>query len=68
MNPLQELIKFVLEKAETEPLRRRAAIYRGLASICGDELEAAHLKAVADDLERADLNLSSLQLQFNSVK
>jgi hypothetical protein len=68
MNPLQELISFALEKAEHEPLRRRAVIYRGLASICGDPLEAAHLEAIAADLERADLNLSSLQLQFNSVK
>jgi hypothetical protein len=68
MNPLQELIRFVLEKAEQEPLRRRAVIYRGLAAVCGDQLEAAHLNSVAADLERADLNLSSLQLQFNSVK
>lgn len=61
-------MKFVLEEAEHQPLRRRAAIYRGLAAICGDQQEAIHLKAIAADLERAELNLWSLQLQFNTVK
>lgn len=59
------LIKFVLEQAENQSIDRRAAIYRGLAGVCGDELEAKHLKLVADDLSRASQALASLQLQFN---
>lgn len=67
-NDLQELIGFILEKAELEPIGRRAIIYRALAVICGDPLWQQHLSAVAKDLERAAKNLSSLQLQFNSEK
>ena len=54
MNNHQVLLKFVLERSASEPLRRRIRILRGLAAICGDSTEEGQLNGLADQLETAD--------------
>lgn len=58
-NDLNALVSFVLEKAEQEPPRKRAALYRGLAIVCGDKKDQGELRIMAcaflhaDDISRA---------------
>lgn len=49
-----DLIYFVLEQCQDQPVHRRIQLYRGLANICGVESEAAQLKSLADALEKQD--------------
>jgi hypothetical protein len=51
---LANVIHFVLEASEELPARKRAALYLDLASICGDEQEAANLRELSDQLLRTD--------------
>lgn len=49
-----DLVYFVLEQAQDQPVHKRIELYRSLACICGVESEAAQLKALADALEKQD--------------
>ena len=48
------LIAFVLEKSAAEPPLKRAAIYRGLAGICGEEREQQRLLDLASIFTTAE--------------
>ncbi len=61
---LAELIAFVLEKAEQAPLHRRARIFRGLASVCGDQDEQKQLNQIAKDLNNADALCREFNFKF----
>ena len=65
MNLHTSLITYVLEKAEQEPLKKRAELYRGLAIICGDPHESATLVAMADNLEEWDSLCREFNFSFN---
>ena len=64
VNPHLELIQFVLERAENEPVSRRARLLRALASICGDQKEQQQLGDLALHLERADALCREFNFSF----
>lgn len=59
-----ELIDFVLEKSEEEPLRRREKLVRALSQVCGDEEEEKQLKELADNLDRTDRLCQEFKFNF----
>ncbi|RME68560.1 MAG: hypothetical protein D6781_10615 [Verrucomicrobia bacterium] len=63
-----EIIKdFVLERAASEPVAKRALLYRALAAEApGDERQRL-LTAAADALEQADRRAGQLLLQLPAV-
>lgn len=62
---LVELIRFVLESSDQQPVHRRVTLYRGLANICGDETEAKQLTTLADELEKADARCAEFIFSFS---
>lgn len=61
---VEQMMLFVMEQAEREPLARRVRIYRGLARLCGDAAEQKKLTALAMDLEKADSLCRELNFSF----
>ena len=61
---LVEVFTTVLRLANETPLQRRARLYRGLAGICGDSQEEATLRAMADELTRADEHCRAFEFSF----
>lgn len=64
MNEIVELMDFVLTAAETQPLRKRIALYRGLARICGDPAEQKEITQLADRLQLADQLCNEFNFSF----
>lgn len=62
--PIQRILQFVLEKAEEEPVARRAGIYRDLARFVPEESAARTLHSLADQLERLERDRIQLSLDL----
>lgn len=54
MDDLNELVAFVMDKAEAEPVARRAQLMRGLGIVCGDERQTEQFNTAAARLRQAD--------------
>lgn len=66
--PIQNILQFVLEKAEAEPLSRRAQLYRHLALFVSEEQAAARLTALAQELEGIERQTRQLTLDLQTRK
>lgn len=64
-NAIETIIEFCLSEVEGKNLQTRAAIYRALADICGDELEHKNLIRMARDLENADSVCRQFMFSFS---
>jgi hypothetical protein len=64
----QALLRFVLERSATEPLRRRIKILRGLAAICGDSTEETRLNNLATQMETVDQHVAAFKFSFVKKK
>jgi hypothetical protein len=65
INNRVELIEFVLQEAEHQPVARRVKIYRGLAGICGDEMESRQLNMIADELDKTERRSAEFIFKFH---
>ncbi len=52
--PHVELMAFVLDRAQEQPPRKRARLYRALGQISGIPAEREALERLANELEKAD--------------
>jgi hypothetical protein len=59
-----ELMWFVLEASQGEPLKRRVRILRGLARVCGEPAEEKRLLELAADLAETDELCAEFNLSF----
>ncbi|BET67179.1 hypothetical protein ASA1KI_20970 [Opitutales bacterium ASA1] len=65
----QEIIRtFVLERAEREPLAARVLLYRALAAVETDEVQARYLSAAADALADADRRAGQFLLDLRRAE
>jgi hypothetical protein len=62
---LKLVISFVLEQADSQPIGRRAKIYRALSETCGEPVEQRQLAKLADDLESIDKACRQFEFSFN---
>lgn len=60
------VIGFCLEHAESAPVHRRVALYRGLAEICGDLHEQKQLLQMANALDDADHRCREFRFTFTN--
>lgn len=60
-----QLIKFVLDAAVDQPVRKRMQLYRGLAEIIGEEKEARALLKLANDLEQSEALCREFAFSFS---
>ena len=67
-SPLASLYHFVAEKAPDAHPTKRAQIYRGLASIIGDENDARTLLERAEECEALERHCRQLTLSFGMPK
>ena len=60
----ERLTAWILERAEDEPLERRASIYRDAAATVADEARAVELLRLAEELDTANRHCRQLRLQL----
>ena len=60
----REVMDFCLEHAAHVSVARRAAVYRGMAEICGDPQEQRQLLRQAAALETAERHCRQFRLNF----
>lgn len=58
------VINFVLEQAQSAPVRKRISVYRGLADLCGDADEAKTLLSLADNLSMIEDRAQEFAFEF----
>lgn len=59
-NPHEQLVYFVLEKSQSEPVQKRIVLYTALRDLCGNEDEANKLTEVISLLRDAEARFQSL--------
>ncbi len=64
MKPSQRIVAYVLQKAEQEPVLRRASLYRDLATLVLSEDDAKKLSALAHELELIEKRTLQLRLDL----
>ena len=67
MDDLTELVLFVMDKAEGEPLERRMKLYHGLAIVCGEEVQTQNLRKAALLLQEAEKFSRDLKNSFKQT-
>jgi hypothetical protein len=63
-NSAEKLIKYVLEKLETEPVEERVQLYNVLANFMPDEEACTKLRQCSEELRQIDLKIQSLKSFF----
>jgi hypothetical protein len=63
-NSAEKLIKYVLEKLETESVEKRVCLYDALACIMPDEEAGSKLRECSEELRQIDLKIQSLKSFF----
>lgn len=63
-NDFDHLMRFALEVSMTQNDHDRAGIYRGMAAVCGDEVEQAKLRRMAGHLEEVEKLCADLKFSY----
>jgi len=63
--PLLNVLNAALAHGDTLPVRKRAALYRDIAKVCGDEDEARELLQCAEELQSADKRCCEFNFSFS---
>jgi hypothetical protein len=66
--PLTNVINFALEQSTSLLPEERAALFRDVAAVCGDENEAAHLIQLANQLDRIEELCRAYMFRFSQTR